>query len=62
MNFQPTERAPQNSNLSKMKRQRNIQQAKEHDKCPPNQTKEDSIGILAEKEIQNNDSKDDPKS
>ena len=30
-------------NLSKMKRQRNIQQVKEHDKCPPNQTKEEKI-------------------
>ena len=33
-----------------MKRQRNIQQVKEHDKCPPNQTKED-IGSLPEKEF-----------
>ena len=31
-----------------MKRQRNIQQVKEHDKCPPNQTKEE-IGSLPEK-------------
>ena len=29
-----------------MKRQRNIQQVKEHDKCPPNQTKEEEIGSL----------------
>ena len=34
-----------------MKRQRNIQQVKEHDKCPPNQTNEEDIGILAEKKI-----------
>ena len=34
-----------------MKRQRNIQQGKEHDKCPPNQTKEDGIGSLPEKEF-----------
>ena len=34
-----------------MKRQRNIQQVKEHDKCPPNQTKEDKIGSLPEKEF-----------
>ena len=34
-----------------MKRQRNIQQEKEHDKCPPNQTKEDEIGSLPEKEL-----------
>ena len=34
-----------------MKRQRNIQQVKEHDKCPPNQTKEEEIGSLTEKEF-----------
>ena len=34
-----------------MKRQRNIQQIKEHDKCPPNQTKEEEIGSLPEKEF-----------
>jgi len=34
-----------------MKRQKNIQQVKEHDKCPPNQTKEDEIGSLPEKEF-----------
>ena len=45
-----------------MKSQRNIQQVKEHDKCPPNQTKEEEIGSLPEKRIQNNDSRDDPKS
>ena len=39
------------SNLNKMKRQRNIQQVKEHDKCPPNQTKEEEIGSLPEKEF-----------
>ena len=33
-----------------MKRQRNIQQAKKHDKCPPNQTKVE-IGSLPEKEF-----------
>ena len=51
MNFQPTERAPQNTNLNKTKKQRNIQQVKEHDKCSPNQTKEEDIGILAEKKF-----------
>ena len=30
---------PKHSNLNKMKRQRNIQKVKEHDKSPPNQTK-----------------------
>ena len=34
-----------------MKRQRNIQQIKKHDKCPPNQTKEEAIGSLPEKEF-----------
>ena len=45
-----------------MERQRNIQQVKEYDKCPSNQTKEEEIGSLPEKRIQNNDSRDDPKS
>ena len=35
-----------------MKRQRNTQQVKEHDKCPPNQTKEEEIGNLPDKEFQ----------
>ena len=34
-----------------MKRQRNIQQVKEQDKCPPNQTKEEKIGNLPDKEF-----------
>ena len=34
-----------------MNRQRNIQQVKEHNKCPPNQTKEEEIGSLPEKEF-----------
>ena len=34
-----------------MKRQRNIQQVKEHDKSPPNQTKEKEIRSLTEKEF-----------
>ena len=34
-----------------MKRQRNTQQVKEHEKCPPNQTKEEEIGSLPEKEF-----------
>ena len=34
-----------------MKRQRNIQQVKEHNKSPPNQTKEKKIGSLPEKEF-----------
>ena len=42
---------PKHSNLNKMKRQRNVQQVKEHDKCPPSQTKEEEIGSLPEKEF-----------
>jgi len=34
-----------------MKRQRNNQQAKEHEKCPPNQRKEEEIRNLPEKEV-----------
>ena len=34
-----------------MKRQRNIQQVKEHDKNPPNHTKEEEIRSLSEKEF-----------
>ena len=33
------------------KRQRNTQQVKEQDKCPPNQTKEEEIGNLPDKEF-----------
>ena len=35
-----------------MKRQRDTQQVKEQDKCPPNQTKEEEIGNLPDKEFQ----------
>ena len=35
-----------------MKRQGNTQQVKEQDKCPPNQTKEEEIGSLPDKEFQ----------
>ena len=35
-----------------MKKQRNIQQEKEHDKCLPPQTKEEETGSLPEKEFQ----------
>ena len=34
-----------------MKRQRNTQQVKEQDKCPSNQTKEEEIGNLPDKEF-----------
>ena len=39
------------SNITKMKRQRNTQQVKEKEKCPPNQTKEEEVGNLPEKEF-----------
>ena len=35
-----------------MKRQRNTQQVKKQGKCPPNQTKEEEIGNLPDKEFQ----------
>ena len=35
-----------------MKRQRNTQQVKEQDKCPPNQIKEEEIRNLPDKEFQ----------
>ena len=38
--------------MNKMKRQRNTQQEKEQDKCPQNQTKEEEIGNLPDKELQ----------
>ena len=34
-----------------MKKQRNTQQVKEQEKCPPNQAKEEEIGNLLEKEF-----------
>ena len=42
---------PKHSNLNKMKGQRNTQNIKERDKCPPKQTKEEEIGNLPEKEF-----------
>ena len=51
MNFQSTEREPQTQKSKQMKRQRNTQQVKEHDKWPTNQTKEEVIGSLLEKEF-----------
>ena len=34
-----------------MKRQRNTQQVKEQEKCPPDQTKEEEIGNIPDKEF-----------
>ena len=42
---------PKNSNINKIQKQRNTQQVKEHDKSPPNQTKEEETGSLPEKEF-----------
>ena len=42
---------PKHSSINKMKRERNTQEAKEQDKCPPNQTKEKEIGNLPDKEF-----------
>ena len=51
MNLQPVKRRPQTCKLSKMKRQRNTQQMKEQGKNPPDQTNEEEIGSLPEKEF-----------
>ena len=40
---------PKQRNLNMMKMQTNTQQVKEHEKCPPSQTKEEEIGNLPEK-------------
>ena len=42
---------PKLSSKNKRKRQRNAQQVKEQDKCSPNQTKEEEIRNLPEKEF-----------
>ena len=43
---------PKLSDINKMKRQRDTQQVKEQDKCAANQTKEEEIGNLPDKEFQ----------
>ena len=42
---------PKHSTINKIQKQRNTQQEKEHDKSPPNQTKEEETGSLPEKEF-----------
>ena len=42
---------PKYSNINKGKRQRNAQQVKEQNKCSPNQTKEEEIRNLPDKEF-----------
>ena len=34
-----------------MERQKNTQQVKQHDRCPPKQTKEEEIGSIPEKDF-----------
>ena len=51
-NCQNTERLPQTQQYKQEKRQRNTQQVKEQDKCPPSQTKEEEIGNIPDKEFQ----------
>ena len=43
---------PKLSNINKMEIQRSTQQVKEQHKCPPNQIKEEEIGILPDKEFE----------
>ena len=43
--------APQTQQSKQDEKAENIQQIKEHDKCPPNQTKEEEIRSLSEKEF-----------
>ena len=50
-NLQPAKRSLKHSKLSKMRRQRNRQQMKEQGKNPPDQTNEEEIGSLPEKEF-----------
>ena len=40
------------SNINKKKRQRNTQRVKEQNKCPPNQTKEEEIRNIPDKEFE----------
>ena len=51
-NSQNTERPPQTQQYNQDKETDNTQQVKEHDKCLPNQTKEEDIGNLPDKEFQ----------
>jgi len=53
MTLQPEEKRPQRK-LNKKKRQRNIQQVKQHDKNPLSQRKEEKFTL---KRIKNNNSK-----
>ena len=50
-NCQNTERTPQTQQFKQDEETENTQQIKEQDKCPPNQTKEEEIGNLPDKEF-----------
>ena len=50
-NLQPVKKTPKQSKLSKKRRQRNTQQIKEQGKKTPDQTKEEEVGGLPEKEF-----------
>ena len=51
MNLQSVKRDLKHSELNKMGKQRNMQQMKEQGKNPPDQTNEEEIGSLPEKEF-----------
>ena len=51
MNLEPAKGDPKHIKLSKMRRQRNTQQMKEQGKIPQDQTNEEEIGSLPEKEF-----------
>ena len=50
-NCQNTERSPQAHQYKQDEEANNYPQVKEQDKCPPNQTKEEEIGNLPDKEF-----------
>ena len=51
MTFQPTEKAPQTQQSKQNEKAEQYSAGKEPDKCPLNQTKEEEIGSLPEKEF-----------
>ena len=53
MNLQPGKGDPKHSKLNKTRRQRNMQQMKEQGKNPPDQTNEEEIDSIHEKEFRN---------
>ena len=50
-NFQNTERPPHTQQYKQDEKAEKHSAGKEHDKCPPNQTKEEEIKNLPEKEF-----------